>query len=166
MSRSAEYKFLQQQGFPVSDEPSSKRLFSSLLFQPAIVGLSLLVAIIFQIPPLFIVLGLLLWFNALVPRANPFERYYDFVFGRRKFYPPLPPAPAPRRFMQGMAGTLMLLAGISLLKNWLLISYITQAFIAVAFSLLLFGKFCVGAYIYHYLTGNKSFADTTCPWSK
>ncbi|SRR6266545_128881 len=37
--------------------------------------------------------------------------------------------------------------------------------IAVAFAALLFGRFCLGAYVYHLLKGNVAFANGTCPWS-
>jgi hypothetical protein len=166
MASSAEYRFMQQQGFKVSDEISTKRHFRSLLFQPTIVGSTLLLAIVFQLASLFLLLGLILWFNSLLPKANPFERLYDKMIGRSKNYPDLPPAPMPRRFMQGMAGTLMLITGFFILIGWTITAYITESFIAIAFILLLFGKFCVGAYIYHLLNGNITFANATCPWSK
>jgi hypothetical protein len=60
--------------------------------------------------------------------------------------------------MQGMAGTLMLVAGTSIMNDWTTLAYITQAFIAIAFAAQLFGKFCVGAYVYHLMTGNAAFA--------
>jgi len=37
--------------------------------------------------------------------------------------------------------------------------------IAGAFAALLFGRFCLGAYVYHLLKGNVAFANGTCPWS-
>ena len=69
--------------------------------------------------------------------------------------------PMARRFMQGMAASLMLIAGWALFAQQFLLSYIAQGFIAVAFSALLFGKFCMGAYLYHMLNGNLSFANRT-----
>ena len=54
--------------------------------------------------------------------------------------------------LQGMAGTLMLGAAFTLLIGWNGLSFALHVFIAVAFAALLFGKFCVGAFIYHYLT--------------
>jgi hypothetical protein len=165
MEHSNKYKFMQQQGFKVTDEASTQRHFDSLLFQPVIVGSLLMISIIFQLEIIFLSLGVILWINTLFPGLNPFERFYDLTIGRINNYPPLPPAPAPRRFMQGMAGTLMLLTGFFLLQNWMVAAYITEGFIAITFSLLLFGKFCIGAYIYHSLKGNKSFADVTSPWN-
>jgi hypothetical protein len=166
MANSAEYRFMQQQGFEVGDEESTKRHFYSLLFQPRIVGFLMLIAIIFQIAPVFLIVGAILWLNAILPRANPFERFYDAVIGSSKKYPALPPAPAPRRFMQGMAGSLMLISAFSIWNGWTLLAYISGAFIAGAFALLLFGKFCLGAYLFHTIKGNIAFANATCPWSE
>lgn len=157
---------MQQQGFEVSDESSTRRHFRILLFQPIIIGSFVLIAILTQERWIFFLSGILLWFNTILPQANPFERFYDATTGRRKKYPPLPPAPPPRRFMQGMSGTLMVLAGIFIAQGWLILAAITQVLIAMAFSALLFGKFCVGAYLYHCLTGNARFANTTSPWSR
>jgi len=58
-----------------------------------------------------------------------------------------------------------LAAGVSLLDGWRAVSYAFQGLIAVAFAALLFGKFCVGAYVYHLLRGNVALANGTCPWS-
>jgi hypothetical protein len=38
-------------------------------------------------------------------------------------------------------------------------------FLVVAFGALLFGKFCLAAYVYHLLRGHVAFANGTCPWS-
>jgi polyferredoxin len=166
MQRSAKYKFMQQQGFQQESEEATNSHFDALLFQPIIVGSAMLLAIIFQSAPIFLIFSVLLWINTLFPIANPFERLYDVLIGKKREQKPLAPAPAPRRFMQGMAASLMLLSGITILTGLTTVSYIAQAFIAVAFALLLFGKFCVGAYIFHLITGNAKFANQTCPWSK
>ena len=41
-----------------------------------------------------------------------------------------------------------------------------QGFLVVAFSALLFGKFCLGAYVYHLLKGRVAFANSTLPWAR
>src|SRR6266853_3215747 len=79
--------------------------------------------------------------------------------------PLLTPAPGPRRFAQAMAAVFMLAAGLTLLQGWSTASYVFQGLIAVAFAALLFGKFCLGAYVYHLLKGNLAFANGTCPWN-
>jgi hypothetical protein len=64
-----------------------------------------------------------------------------------------------------MTATFMLAAGLTLLRGWTVASYVFQGLIAVAFATLLFGKVCLGAYVYHLLRGNVAFANGTCPWS-
>lgn len=101
----------------------------------------------------------------LVPAANPFENVYNRLIARRRGQPLLNRAPGPRRFAQGMAATFMLAAGLCLLWGWTAAAYAFEGLIAVAFAALLFGKFCLGAYVYHLLRGNVAFANGTCPWS-
>ena len=79
--------------------------------------------------------------------------------------PLLTQAPGPRRFAQGMAATFMLAAALTLLQGWRTASYVFQGLLVVAFAALLFGKFCLGAYVYLLLKGNVALANGTCPWS-
>ena len=162
----AKYKFIQQQGFEGENIKSAEVLYNALLFQPIIVGSFMLIGILRQSAVLFFVFGLILWINTLLPSLNIFEIIYNATFRLMRNEPRLKPAPMPRRFMQGMAGTLMLGAALTLFLGWNGFSWLLQGFIAVAFAALLFGKFCVGAFIYHYITGNAQFANTTCPWSE
>src|SRR5881394_1788347 len=158
MARSAVMNFMKQQGFAQEPPDRAALRFKGLQFQPTIVGSMMLVAILTQSPAL-------LWLNVLVPAANPFERVYNRFVARRHGRPPLTPAPGPRRFAQGMAAVFMLAAGLTLLQGWRTASYVFQGLIAVAFAALLFGKFCLGAYVYHLLKGNVALANGTCPWS-
>jgi len=106
-----------------------------------------------------------LWLNVLLPAANPFENFYNRFVARPRGRLLLTKAPGPRRFAQGMAATFMLVAGLTRLQGWTAVSYAFQGLIAVAFAALLFGRFCLGAYVYHLLKGNVAFANGTCPWS-
>ena len=72
----------------------------------------------------------------------------------------------PRRFAQGMAAAFLLGAGLALLAGQPLVSWVLQGFLVVAFSALLFGKFCLGAYVYHLLKGRVAFANSTLPWAR
>ena len=45
-------------------------------------------------------------------------------------------------------------------------SWIIQAMLVAAFSLLVFGKFCLGAYFFHVLRGEATFANRTLPWAR
>ncbi|MEJ2008645.1 MAG: DUF4395 family protein, partial [Acidobacteriota bacterium] len=133
--------------------------------QPSILGLLVVTAIVFQSQTLFLVLAAILVWNVVLPRLNVFERFYDWAFGRGS-KPKLEPAPAPRRFAQGMAATFMAVTGISLAFGWLTLAYVFEAFLLVALIALVAGKFCMGSYIYHTLCGRSDFANATCPWSK
>src|SRR5438045_6053475 len=165
MARSAVMNFMKQQRCTQEPPDRAALRFKGLQFQPMIVGSMMLVAILTQSPAIFLLVSALLWLNVVAPAANPFEQVYNRVVARPRGRPPLTPAPGPRRFAQGMAAVFMLAAGLTLLRGWTAASYIFQGFLVVAFAALLFGKFCLGAYVYHLLKGDTAFANGTCPWS-
>jgi hypothetical protein len=78
---------------------------------------------------------------------------------------PLTPAPAPRRFAQGMAAAFTAGAAAALLLGSPPAAWVLEAFLVIAFSALLFGKFCLGAWVFHLLRGEVAFANSTLPWS-
>jgi hypothetical protein len=165
MARSAVMNFMKQQGFAAEPPDVAALRFKGLRFQPTIVGLMILAAILTQSAAIFLLFSAILWLNVLVPAANPFENFYNRFIARPRGQPLLPQAPGPRRFAQGMAAVFMLASGLTLLQGWRTASYVFQGLIAVAFVALLFGKFCLGAYVYHLLRGNVALANGTCPWS-
>jgi len=63
-----------------------------------------------------------------------------------------------------MAAAFLLGAGLSLLAGLTVLAWVFEAFLVVAFSALLFGKFCMGAYVFHLLRGEAGFANSTLPW--
>ena len=75
------------------------------------------------------------------------------------------PAPAPRRFAQAVNGLFNLASGVLLLMGLTTASWIVQALLVAAFSLLLFARFCLGAYVFHLLRGEFAFANSTLPWA-
>jgi hypothetical protein len=99
------------------------------------------------------------------PKWNPFEIFYNRVVAAPRGKSMLSPAPPPRAFAQGMAAAFMLLAGLALISGWMIAAWILDAFLVIAIAALLFGKFCLGAYVYHLLPGNISFANSTLPWA-
>ena len=165
MSDIAERQFVRQQGFPDVSAPNCAR-YPALMFQPrAVTGLFLL-GVVLQSAPLFLVLaGVLLW-NALVPARNPFDALYNLAVARRRGLPPLTPAPAPRRFSQGMGGTLIAVVGVALLAGWPLVAWTMEGLVAVALGALVLGKLCLGSYLFLVLRGEASFANRTLPWSR
>ncbi|MGA8182857.1 MAG: DUF4395 family protein [Terriglobia bacterium] len=159
-------RFMAQQGFGDEDAARRRWHFLALQFQPAFLAFLVALAIISQSQTLFFMLAAVLVWNVVLPQLNLFERLYDWVIGSPMSKPKLEPAPAPRRFAQGMAATFMAITGLALTTGWLIVAYVFQAFIVIALVALLAGKFCMGSYIFHILQGRRDFANSTCPWSK
>lgn len=166
MPSPAVLNFMRQQGFASEPADACDLHFAGLYFQPRIVFPLVVLGILFQSPALFFVLSAVLWWNVLVPAANPFEQAYNRFVARARGTPPLVPAPGPRRFAQGMAAAFLLGAGLCLNQGWTLASWVFQGFLVVAFSALLFGKFCMGAWVFHVLRGEVRFANSTLPWAR
>jgi hypothetical protein len=171
MTSRAVTNFMKQQGF--ADEPADAcdMHFGGLTFQPRIVFPAVIVAILLQLASvpvsaaLHFVISAVLWWNTLFPALNPFERAYNRWVARPKGLLPLVPAPGPRRMAQGMAAAFNLGAGLALLYGMMPLAWVLQAMLVVAFSALLFGRFCLGAYLYHLLKGRVAFANSTLPWA-
>jgi hypothetical protein len=159
-------RFMAQQGFSAEEDSRRQWHFRALQFQPSILAFVVVVGIAFQSAAVFFVLSAILVWNVVFPQWNVFERFYDWAVGRHSGKPRLEPAPAPRRFAQSLAATLMAATGVSLTLGWVLAAYILEVLILIALALLLAGKFCMGSYIFHTLCGRRQFANATCPWSK
>jgi Domain of unknown function (DUF4395) len=166
MATPAVNNFMRQQGFPNEPSDACNLHFTGLYFQPRIVFTLVIVGIVLQSPWVFLALSAVLWWNVLVPGLNPFERAYNRLVAAPRGRAPLGPAPGPRRFAQGMAAAFLLGAGLSLLAGLSVLAWIFEAFLVVAFSALLFGKFCLGAYVFHLLRGEARFANSTLPWAR
>jgi hypothetical protein len=65
-----------------------------------------------------------------------------------------------------MAAAMTLGTGLALLCGQSALAWVLQALLVAAFSLLLFGKFCLGAYVFHLLKGRVAFANSTLPWAR
>jgi hypothetical protein len=166
MSTPVVNNFMRQQGFPDEPADACDMHFAGLYFQPRIVFPLVLLGIVLQSPWIFLGLSLVLWWNVLLPAFNPFERAYNHLIALRRGLAPLGPAPGPRRFAQGIAAAFLLGAGLSLLAGMSVLAWVFEAFLVVAFTALLFGKFCLGAYVFHLLRGEVGFANSTLPWAR
>ena len=160
-----ERNFILQQGLEDPGPQDTHRRFEALLFQPRLIGLVVLVGITFQSPAVFLGLWAVLWWSALLPRLNPFDALYNLTLGTRAGAVRLGPAPAPRRFAQGMAGTFALAIGAMLRLEWFITAHVLEVFLSTAIAALIFGRFCLGSYIYHLVSGKTEFAGKTLPWS-
>jgi len=161
----AKTNFVRQQGFPEASDASCGHRFPALMWQPRIIGVLVLIGLALQRGPYFLALAALLWWNVLVPKLNPFDALYNRFVAGPKGRPGLTPAPAPRRFAQGMAGTFMLAIGLSLLAGASLVAWVLEALLLVALGALVLGRFCLGSYLFYLFTGRAGFANRTLPWA-
>jgi len=162
---SAEVNFVRQQGFGTESPEGCVLRYPALMWQPRVIGVLVLAGLVLQSWLLFCVLGTVLWWNVIAPRLNPFDALYNaLVAGRGR--PRLEPAPSPRRFSQGMAGTFMFSIGVALLTGARLAALGLEAALAIALGALVFGRFCLGSYLYFLFTGQAAFARETLPWAR
>ena len=162
----AQVNFIKQQGFEGASAGTCDVQYPALMFQPRVIGVLVLAGVLLQASTLFLILSAVLWWSALMPRLNPFDRLYNSLVAARKGRPALTVAPGPRRFAQGMAATFMLLIGVSLLVGWNTLAWVLEGLLLVAIGALIFGAFCLGSYVFHVLTGNGAFAKRTLPWGR
>ena len=156
--------FILQQGLDSPPEAGCPARFSALMFQPRVVGSIVLAAVLLQSPAIFLALSALLWWNALVPRWNPFDAVYNLASADRPGAVRLGPAPPPRRFAQGMAGSFALAIGLLLLAERAAAAAVLQVLLLAALAALIFGRFCLGSFLYHLIRGRADFAVGTLPW--
>lgn len=158
--------FILQQGLADPPAASCSLQYSALHFQPRLVGLVVLVAVSLQEPVIFLALAGVLWWSALAPGLNPFDALYNRTMAIRPGGIALPPAPGPRRFSQGMAGTFALGIGISLILGWKVTAIVLQVLMITAVAALVFGGFCLGSFFFHLFRGRAAFARRTLPWAR
>ena len=149
----AESRFILSQGFAQPAPESCGLHFAALQFQPRVIGIVLVAGMILQararLPSvaLFVVLGIVLCWGALLPDANVFEWAYNLTSPRHR----LTPAPAPRRFAQALAGLMALAIAASLYRHWMLAAIVIELLLLAAVGGILFAKFCFGSWLYHKL---------------
>jgi len=156
--------FILQQGLDTPAQESCPVRYSALMFQPRLVGSFILLAVILQSPAIFLMLSGILWWNALIPRLNLFDAVYNRALADRPGAVRLEPAPPPRRFAQGMAGSFALAIGLLLLLQPGTAALVLQVLLLAALSALVFGRFCLGSFLYYLLRGRSDFAVATLPW--
>jgi len=157
--------FVQQQGYAEANTAACGVKLPALMFPPRIVGALVAIGVLTQSPYLFLAIGVLLSWSALLPKLNPFEALYTALVARPRGQR-IDPAPPPRRFAQGMAATFMFGIALSLLGNQATLAHILEALLVAALAALIFGRFCLGSYVYHAVTGRLAFANRTLPWRR
>jgi hypothetical protein len=160
----AKLNFVRQQGFPDASPEACSYLYPALMWQPRVIGILVLVGLVMQAAPFFLALAVLLWWNVIWPAFNPFDALYNRLV-KPKGVPRLPPAPAPRRFAQAEAGTVMLAIGLALLYGVNLLAYTLEGLVLASLGAVIFGGFCQGSYLFLLFTGQSAVANRTLPWS-
>jgi len=166
MGSEGERNFILQQGLPEPAASTCHLQYSALLFQPRLVGLAVVLGVALQEPVVFLVLAGVLWWSAVFPRLSPFDALYNAFGSRRPGRVALSPAPAPRRFAQGMAGTFALAIAIALMSGWRATAFVLEGLLTAAIAALALGGFCLGSFIFHLLRGRAAFAMRTLPWGR
>ncbi len=161
----AELNFVRQQGVRDASPEACAYQYPALMWQPRAIGSLVLVGVVLQSWPYFLALGALLWWSAAMPDLNPFDALYNRLVAGPKGLPRLGPAPSPRRFAQAMAGTFMLAIGLSLFLGWRGLEWALAALLLAALAALIFGRFCLGSYLFFLFTGQLRFANRTLPWA-
>lgn len=157
--------FVHQQGFRDAGARECPLRYPALMFQPRVALPLVVLGVVLQSAWYWTALGLVLLWSAVLPRWNPFDAIWNALFAgdeRRR----LPPAPAPRRFAQGLAGTLALGVAGSLEAGWSTPAWAVQIFLVLAVSALVFGRFCLGSWLFLHLRGEHGFARRTAPWGE
>ena len=162
----AKLNFIRQQGFRDASPKACDYQFPALMWQPRAIGILVLVGLALQSWLYFLLLSALLWWNVFLPTLNPFDALYNRAIAKPKGQPQLSPAPAPRRFAQAMAGSFMLGIGLSLLLGWSILAWALEAILLVALAALIFGRFCLGSYLFLLFTRQVEFANRTLPWAR
>jgi hypothetical protein len=162
----AEVNFVRQQGFREASPEACASQYPALMWQPRVIGILVVVGLVLQAWPYFLALSALLWWNVALPPLNPFDALYNHLVAKAKGRPRLGPAPGPRRFAQAVAGTFMLAVGLSLLSGWSILAWTLEALLLTALGALIFGRFCLGSYLFLLFTGQVGLANRTLPWAR
>jgi hypothetical protein len=162
----AEVNFVRQQGFRDASSEACVSRYPALMWQPRAIGSLVLVGLVVQAWPYFLALWALLWWNAAFPSLNPFDALYNRLVASARGLPRLGPAPSPRRFAQAMAGAFMLAIALTLFSGSRTFAWALEALLLAALGALIFGRFCLGSYLYLLFTGEATFANRTLPWAR
>lgn len=158
--------FVLQQGFRNADRHECQLRYPALMFQPRIALGLVLLGVVLQEAWYWAALSTLLAWSAVFPGSNPFDAVWNAFLAGREGRRRLPPAPAPRRFAQGLAAGLTFVVAASLFTGWSSVAWAVQAFLVLAVSALVFGRFCLGSYLFLHLRGEHGYARRTAPWGE
>ena len=154
--RQSEIRFIRQQGFTAIDP--DHRLYVALMFQPRTIAGVVTAGLVTQNPWVFLTLSAVLWWGTIFPTRSLFDAAFNRIVAYPRGLPPVPVAPAPRRFAQAMAGTVALTIGTALLLGSPLTAWIFEGLFAIALTTVVLGQVCPPAMLYLRLTGTADAA--------
>jgi hypothetical protein len=131
-------------------------LYTALMLQPRVIGIVTVVGVLIQSGWLFIALGIVLLWSAVVPAYNPFDASYNALVARRRRIALVSAAPAPRRFAMAMAGTMSLAIGVALFAGVFTLAWLLEGIFVFAVAAVVFANRCAGAVLYHVLRPTAS----------
>jgi Domain of unknown function (DUF4395) len=161
----ARRNFILQMGFEDPAPAARARQYSALVFQPKIVLVAVVAGILFQAPGVFVALGAVLWWSALLPKLNPISALYNRTIGRRPGAFRLGPAPTPRRAAETEAGAFALTIALLIHSGFTLAAGVLQAILLAAVLAVIIASFCTGTFVYHLARGRWGFIRKTLPWA-
>jgi hypothetical protein len=147
--RDSQVRFIRQLGFPGTQFPDS--FYSALMFQPRAVAVVVALGVLFQSSWLFLALSAVLWWSTLFPSLHLFDAIYNYLVAYPRGLQPLGIAPAPRRFAQGLAGTVAMVIGVALFAQVMTVAWIFEGLFVVASTAVVFRDACAGAEVYYVL---------------
>jgi hypothetical protein len=149
--RDSQIRFIRQLGYTGTQFPDS--FYSALMFQPRVVGGVVALGVLLQSAWPFLALSAALWLSTWFPSLNPFDAIYNHVVAYPRGLQPLGAPPPPRRFAQGMAGTVAMAIGVALLAGTTIVAWVLQGMLAVASMAAVFRDSCAGADAYYLVRG-------------
>lgn len=156
----AQRRFILSQGFAEPAPESCGLHFNALQFQPRLIGIILVAGIVLQsvarLPSvaLFLALGIVLCWGAVMPDANVFEWAYNLTSPRHR----LTRAAAPRRFAQALAGLMALAIASFLYVHWMMAAIVVEVLLLAAVVGIVFVKFCFGSWLYTRIFASRRIA--------
>jgi len=149
--RQSEIQFIRNQGFTAAHP--DHRLYVALMFQPRTIAGVTALGLVLQSGWLFVALSAVVWWGTVFPSRNLFDATYNRLIAYPRGLPPIPVAPAPRRFAQVMAATVTLTIGAALLSGATATAWFFEGLFAIALMAVVLGRVCAPANLYLRLTG-------------
>lgn len=149
--RESHVRFIRQLGYPVPIVDNG--WYGAAMFQPRVIASVVALGAVLRNPWLFLGLSIVLWWSTIMPADNPFDAIYNRFVQHPRGLPLLPPAPAPRRFAQAMAGTVAFVIAVALFERAMMIVWIGLAPLAAALFAVIVRDNCAAGDVFKSLSG-------------